>query len=110
MKTPLNTNKKDDLDVYYPYSRITCFILYLYSMELGDPPLFAELNRITRQNDLTQLENLGPMQRVLNEITWAAEQMRDSTDKMPTGKMIGGEDMNIAGIFLLYRGMKMTDE
>lgn len=50
----------DDLGLWNPYSRITCFVLYLYSMEFGNPPLYAELNRVCRQMDRTQLHTLGP--------------------------------------------------
>ena len=40
------SGKEEDpeLGLWNPYSRISCFVLYLYSMELGSPPLFAELN------------------------------------------------------------------
>ena len=31
-----------------PYHPATCFVLYLYSLELGNPPLYAELNRVIR--------------------------------------------------------------
>ena len=36
-----------------PYSKVTCFILYLYSMEFGTPPLYSELNRVAREMDLS---------------------------------------------------------
>ena len=44
-------NLKDDLDLGNPYSKITCLVLYLYSMELGQPPLYAELTRVSRDLD-----------------------------------------------------------
>lgn len=50
----------DELGLQNPYSKITCFVLNLYSMELGVPPLYAELNRVTRDMDLSQLYILGP--------------------------------------------------
>ena len=58
-----------ELGLEEPYSKATCLILYLYSMELGDPPLYAELNRVARDMDLTQLKNLGPIQKTLGLIT-----------------------------------------
>ena len=38
-----------------PYSRATSLILYLYSMELGSPQLYSEVNRVARDMDLTYL-------------------------------------------------------
>ena len=48
-------NKKHYLEIGIdnPYSRITCFILYIYSMEFGTPTLYSELNRIARDIDLS---------------------------------------------------------
>ncbi len=43
-----------------PYSKATCLILYLYSMELGSPQLYAEANRVARDKDFTMLQELGP--------------------------------------------------
>lgn len=41
----------EDLCLRNPYSKITCFILYLYSMEFGQVPLYAELNRASQLMD-----------------------------------------------------------
>lgn len=35
----------DELCLTNPYSRITCFLIYLYSLEFGSPTLYAELSR-----------------------------------------------------------------
>ena len=42
-----------ELNFKDPYSKIVCMILYLYSMELGTPPLYAEANRCARDLDFT---------------------------------------------------------
>ena len=39
------------LGIHNPYSKITCLVIYLYSMELGYPPLYAELARVSRDLD-----------------------------------------------------------
>ena len=39
---------KSDLSLRNPYSAVSCWVLYLYSMELGSPPLYIELNRANR--------------------------------------------------------------
>ena len=44
----LEYNTKSDLDLWNPYSPVACWVLYLYSMELGSPPLYMELNRASR--------------------------------------------------------------
>ena len=41
----------NDLDLSNPYGKLSCLILYLYSMELGNPPLYYEINRICRAMD-----------------------------------------------------------
>ena len=96
-----------ELGLYNPYSKVTCFILYLYSMELGSPPLYAELNRVARDMDLTQLTNLGPILRALFFITFFAEKHRSDSDKIMPGTQIGGVFGNMAGCFLLFRGVQM---
>ena len=40
-----------DLGLRNPISRITCLVLYLYSIEMGNPPLYAEINRLTTNMD-----------------------------------------------------------
>jgi len=70
MKKPLIFSSNDNaLGLINPYSKVTCLILYLYSMELGTPQLYAEVNRVARDMDFTQLKELGPFIRALGEIT-----------------------------------------
>ena len=40
-----------ELSLSNPYSPVACWVLYLYSMELGSPPLYMELNRASRESD-----------------------------------------------------------
>jgi len=40
-----------ELGLLNPHSKVTCFILYLYSMEFGHPPLYSEMNRVARDLD-----------------------------------------------------------
>ena len=39
--------------VYNSYSIVTLILLYMYSMEFGDPPLYAEVNRVCRDMDMS---------------------------------------------------------
>ena len=57
--TPLELGTKSDLDLENPYGPVACWMLYLYSMELGSPPLYLELNRAAREMDKTKLPQLG---------------------------------------------------
>ena len=68
-------NSKTDkiLGLSNPYSKITCLVLYLYSMELGNPPLYAEANRVARDMDLSYLKELGPFVCALGRITLFSE-------------------------------------
>lgn len=46
----MTSNEKDaELGFKNPYSKISCLISYLYSMELGTPQLYAEVNRVARE-------------------------------------------------------------
>lgn len=103
-----------------PYSKITCFVLYLYSMESGTPPLYEDLNRVTRAKNSNKdepkpeepeyLMELGPFSQVLSKILSIAENNRDELDKVETGQMISSKSKyigHIAGIFFLFRGVKM---
>ena len=72
----INEQKYKDLDLSDPYSKMSCLILYLYTMELGSPPLYLELNRIIRENDQTYLESLGPYVRALEIVTADSERFR----------------------------------
>ena len=48
-RSVLDSGKEnDDLNLNDPYSKMSCLILYLYSMKLGNPPLYFEINRICR--------------------------------------------------------------
>lgn len=79
MRKPLLGNNEDQsktdkvLGLKNPYSKATCIILYLYSMELGNPQLFAEANRVAREQDVNYLSELGPFLKALGEITSEAE-------------------------------------
>ena len=100
-----------ELGLRNPYSKITCIVLYYYSMEFGNPPLYAEVNRVSRDQDFSQLNNLGPFLRALGAITARAEGYRHADDKIKTGaNYTSGSEFNIAGIFLLFRGVQMKDE
>ena len=104
--------KDEELGLLSPYSSISAFVLYVYSMELGDPPLYAVLNRAMRDKDLIDLEDLGPFARALSEVTYRAEDHREKDDKIQTGRAIReakGEGVvdNFSGIFSLFRGSPM---
>lgn len=43
------------------------------SLEMGSPPLYSEVNRVSRNMDEEQLANLGPFIKALGEITYKSE-------------------------------------
>lgn len=61
-------------------------------MELGDPPLYAEVNRVIREMDLTHLQYLGPFVQALGDISCWGEKNKLAEDKIKTGIMNGGAD------------------
>lgn len=73
MNNPSEKNFWNDNNLYNPYSIVSCAILQLYSMELGDPPLYNELNRAMRLRDTTYLHHLGPFAYALWIVTTYAE-------------------------------------
>ena len=79
-------------------------------MELGQPPLYAEVNRITRDLDMTEMEHLGPYINVLYHVISNGEKGKVADDKIMTGKMIGGVEQNFAGSFLTWTGAPMKEE
>lgn len=105
---PLNGDKDDfELSVTNPYSKISCLLTQLYSMEIGSPTFYSEVNKAARDMDRSKLSQFGPFVQALGCITYCGEFNKQPNDKIPTGKMIGGANWNFAGSFLLWRGCKM---
>ena len=52
------------LSLRNPYSKVTCLLLYLYSMELGSPQFYAEVHMAVREChnniDENELREFGP--------------------------------------------------
>jgi len=51
-------------------------------MELGNPPLYAEANRVSRDNDYTWLKGIGPFLKAVSKITELAEGRKEQSDKI----------------------------
>ena len=106
--TPLEWRySQSDLSLANPYSAVSCWLLYLYSMELGSPPLYLELNRAAREMDKTKLPQLGPFAAALGWVCNGAEEYKKKEDKIVPGRDIGGA---LAGCFLLFRGTAMKQD
>ena len=73
VKNTESGNYWKDYNLCNPYSKCSCLILYMYSMEFGQPPLYDVLNRAMRQKDKTQAKNLGPFAYALGWITAIAD-------------------------------------
>lgn len=105
---PMTPDEDPEIGLHNPYSKVSCFVLYIYSMEFGDPPLYAEANNAARDMRYELIPYLGPYIKVLGEISARAEAGRDDDDKIKTGKYLeqqeGGVANNIGEIFLLWRG------
>ena len=96
-----------------PYSKASCLILYLYSMEFGEPPLYAEVNRCCRTMDESELDHLGPFICAFSEVVKTAEVQKEVTDRIPSGESKykamknEGQYLNLDGTFLLYIGAQI---
>ena len=84
--------------------------MYLYSMELGTPQLYAEAYRVARDMDLNYLKELGPYIKALDRITLYTELYTNTGDKVTPGDELGSITNNIGGSFLLFRGAHMKQE
>ena len=111
-KKPMDMNEQSSsTNLLSPYSKVVCFILYLYSMEIGSPALYAEANRVARDVDKSFLKELGPFLRCLNVISLRAEYFKKDNDVIITGKMINSYwKNNMYGSFLLFRGLSMLEK
>ena len=69
LKIPVLESQDPILGVLNPYSKICCFVMILYSMELGTPPLYAEVNRVVREMDMKLLQDFGPFLKVLSDVS-----------------------------------------
>ena len=70
MDTPMKSDKDPILGLRNPYSKVACLMMYLYSMEIGNPKLYAEANRVARDQDKTFLKELGPFLHALGRVTF----------------------------------------
>lgn len=106
----LNEDMNDDMNLKNPYGKISCLILYLYSLELGSPPLYFEINRVCRTMDKSHLHSLGPYIKALGVVTIFTEKNREIRDKIRPGADISNyKQLNLAGLFILYRGATMKN-
>ena len=85
--------------------------MQLYSMELGSPPLYAELNRVQRDMDLNFIKELGPFSKAMYEVSSRGESMKNVADRLMQGSDVEGNiQANMGSAFLLWRGTQMKDE
>lgn len=75
----------DETNLSNPYSKASCLILYLYTMELGSPPIYSEVNKVCRTMDKEYLDTLGPYIQGFASVVGGAEKSREEIDKIPTG-------------------------
>lgn len=101
----------EDLDITNPYGKMTCLILYIYSLELGSPPLYSIINKIIRDSDLKNLTMLGPYIKSLGVVTFYAERKRYQSDQIKSGYFLNKwEPYNFLGIFLVFRGAQIDQK
>ena len=101
---PMNHSSDDPkLGLSNPYSIATMLILYMYSIEIGTPQLYAEANRVSRTLDYNLIKELGPFLKALSVITLRSEKFKNEGEFIKTGKMIDPFlRCNMLGSFLLF--------
>ena len=67
---PINWDE-DDTELSYknPYSKVSCLLTQLYSMEIGSPTFYSEVNKAAREMDTSKLNCFGPFVQALGFIT-----------------------------------------
>ena len=105
---PLELNSDSDLSLNNPYSAVSCWVLYLYSMELGSPPLYLELNRTSRNLDRRFLSQLGPFALALLCVCVWGDYHKKEEDRILPDQFLGGG--YLTGCFILWRGVPMEQE
>ena len=74
-----------ELNFKDPHSRISNFLVYLYTIEFGSPPLYTEANRCAREMDLSLLDELGPFCHGLYFVTMWAEKGKSAGERLAYG-------------------------
>jgi len=107
--------KKDryfsDNNLFNPESKNVAILVYIYSMEFGNPALFNVLNLTMRTGDTAYFQSLGPYSVAMMVVTSGCEDERD--DKILAGESIKEDKLNInqfRACFNLFRGGAMKRE
>ena len=96
------------MNLYNPYSKVSCLLLYLYTLELSQPPLYAILNKARRTMDTHYLMTLGPFSYGLFSVLQRAEENRKHIERIKPGIEYKDDVLdNYAGLFMLFKGAKM---
>lgn len=104
---------KSDVCITNPYSKISCILFYLYSLELGTPPFYSVVNQVARDKDESQVQNLGPFIRALTQLITEGESEKAQLDRIKMGNEFKKDKCvawNMAGAFLLWKGANMKQE
>ena len=111
MKISLKSSTDITLGLYNPYSKASCILMQLYSMEIGSPSLYIDANEKARDFDMTFLKELGPFLYALGRVTSQAEYNKSNDDRVARGfDYFGGVKYNLAGSFMLFRGAPMQND
>lgn len=103
-------DKKHELSAFNTESKTLSFILFLYTLEFGEPPFYAAINKAMRELDYSTFDTLGPYIRILTNITqtWEVEKKYGAT--FLPGCQIGNQKSNLGGSYIVFRGAQFTPE
>ena len=85
LNKPLERSHDKEFGVENPYSKAVCFLMYLYSMEVGDPTLYAELNKAVRSSDPAQVDTFGTIAMAMEVFMVFCEGKKKKDDHITTG-------------------------
>ena len=66
-----------DNNLWNPESKNVAILIYIYSMQFGNPALFTIQNSAMRTGDIAYLESLGPYSVAMACVTVGSEHFRD---------------------------------
>lgn len=104
-----------DTNLANPYAKIVNLLTFLFSIEFGSPPLYAEVNRVCMTNNILDLHDLGPFICAFQVIIKSTEIQKGVGDKIECGyakynRQINFSNelyLNMVSSFLLFKGARM---
>ena len=86
MSLPLSDEWSDfELNICNPSSKISSFMLRMFSFRFRELSVREHLIRVTKQQDYQQVKTFGPIVKIMNEILYVCEKFKNESERIKTG-------------------------